>query len=168
MNPEYLKKEILILGCGNLLFGDDGFGCYVVEKLKDILKDNKKIAILDVGSGASQVLTLIDKDSKVKKIIVIDAIDYNLKPGEVVVLELDDLPNIEYDRIDAHGWKLSTMLKELKDFNIDIKVIGCQIKELPEEMKIGLSKEVEKAIDKAIELILKEVEVYESSTSTTK
>ncbi len=29
----YWNKEILILGCGNVLFGDDGFGPAVAEHL---------------------------------------------------------------------------------------------------------------------------------------
>ena len=28
--PDYCSKPVLILGCGNLLFGDDGFGCTAV------------------------------------------------------------------------------------------------------------------------------------------
>ena len=31
---EYLTKENLILGCGNPLFGDDGFGPEFIRKLK--------------------------------------------------------------------------------------------------------------------------------------
>ena len=32
--PEFCRKQVLILGCGNLLFGDDGFGCALAEYLK--------------------------------------------------------------------------------------------------------------------------------------
>ncbi|WP_423792157.1 coenzyme F420-reducing hydrogenase, FrhD protein [Methanocaldococcus indicus] len=161
MIPDYLNKEILILGCGNLLFGDDGFGYFVVEKLNKILSEKEKenISILDVGTGAGSILTLLDKDTKVKKIIVVDVIDYGLKPGEIKVLDVNDLPDIEYDRTDAHGWKLSSILKDIHaTLGIEIKVIGCQAKYIPApDVKIGLSEEVEKAVDKAVEIILKEL-----------
>ena len=31
--PEHLEKPILIFGCGNVLFGDDGFGPAVTDAL---------------------------------------------------------------------------------------------------------------------------------------
>lgn len=31
--PEFCAKRTLILGCGNILFGDDGFGPAVIEYL---------------------------------------------------------------------------------------------------------------------------------------
>ena len=34
MIEDILKKPILILGCGNILFGDDGFGPAVIEHLE--------------------------------------------------------------------------------------------------------------------------------------
>lgn len=32
--PKCYKKSVLVLGCGNILFGDDGFGPAVVEHLQ--------------------------------------------------------------------------------------------------------------------------------------
>ena len=32
--PDFCRKPTLILGCGNVLFGDDGFGCALVEALE--------------------------------------------------------------------------------------------------------------------------------------
>ncbi|WP_456471774.1 coenzyme F420-reducing hydrogenase, FrhD protein [Methanocaldococcus sp.] len=155
MLPSYLEKEILILGCGNFLFGDDGFGYFVLEELKKRINDKVKdrVAILDAGAGASSILDLVE-DSKVKKIIVVDAIDFNLKPGEIVVLKPEDLPDDSLG-LDAHGIPLTNKIKALsKKFNI--KIVGCQIKYM--DVYIGLSKEVEEAVDKAVEIILKEVD----------
>lgn len=75
------KKDILIVGCGNLLFGDDGFGCEVVSKLEKMnLPDN--VEVIDAGaSGAYYLMTLVDED--IKKIIVVDAIDFDLEPGTI-------------------------------------------------------------------------------------
>ena len=32
--PDFCSKPALILGCGNVLFGDDGFGCALAEYLE--------------------------------------------------------------------------------------------------------------------------------------
>ncbi len=162
LTPSYLKKEIMVLGCGNILFADDGFSVHVIEKLNKILTDDekKRIALVDAGTGApQQVLTLIDENSKTKKIIVVDVIDWGLKPGEIKIIEKDELPNPKYDRLDSHNWPLSSLLKEVAEkYNIEVKVVGCQAKYISEpDVYIGLSEEVEKAIDKAVNIILREL-----------
>ena len=35
--------EILVVGCGNILFKDDGFGPEVINALEDYFKDKEKI-----------------------------------------------------------------------------------------------------------------------------
>ena len=90
--PEYLEKEVLILGCGNILFGDDGFGYTVVNKLNEVkdeypILNSDKIQIIDAGTGASHfILSLIDEKTPLKKIIIADVIDYGLPPGELKTL----------------------------------------------------------------------------------
>jgi coenzyme F420 hydrogenase subunit delta len=160
--PSYLKKEIMVLACGNILFADDGFSVHVIEKLNNILteEEKKNIALVDAGAGApQQVLTLIDENSKTKKIIVVDVIDFGLKPGEIKILKKDDLPNPKHNRIDIHDFPLSTILRQVSDaFGIEILVVGCQAKYISEpDVVIGLSREVENAVDKAVEIILKEL-----------
>ena len=46
-----LYSEIVIAGCGNPLFGDDGFGPAVIEEMEKLtLPDN--VTIQDGGAGA--------------------------------------------------------------------------------------------------------------------
>ncbi|MFZ0006260.1 MAG: hydrogenase maturation protease, partial [Methanoregula sp.] len=46
-----LHSEIVIVGCGNPLFGDDGFGPAVIEEMEKLtLPDN--VTIQDGGAGA--------------------------------------------------------------------------------------------------------------------
>ena len=54
--PAYQNSEILILGCGNILFGDDGFGSRVAEKLlqNDHLPD--KVDVVTAGTSARNIL----------------------------------------------------------------------------------------------------------------
>lgn len=165
---EYLNKEILILGCGNILFGDDGFGPSVISYINKF-KDNKysifnseKIGLIDAGTAASHfVLSLIDDDTYVKKIIIIDIIDYKLIPGSLKKLTVDDLPKIKKYHIDAHDMPLSGMLIDLnKKYNIDICVIGCQYKYISApDVLLELSKEVKNSIEPAIDMIINEIKI---------
>ena len=150
------KKDILIVGCGNLLFGDDGFGCEVVSRLEKMnLPDN--VEIIDAGaSGAYYLMTLVDED--IKKIIVVDAIDFGLEPGTIKKIDIDELPNIKKYSFDAHNVPLAPFLKDLHNKGIEVVVIGCQGKDFPMPyIKPGLSEEVSKAVDKAIDMILEEI-----------
>jgi coenzyme F420 hydrogenase subunit delta len=164
--PEYLEKEVLILGCGNILFGDDGFGAAVVQKLNVIKEshpklNSKKTGIIDAGTGASHfVLSLIDEGTPIKKIIIVDIVDYNLAPGEMILLYPKDLPNIAKYHIDAHDMPLAGMLIDLNaDFGIEIVVIGCQFKNMPApDICLELSDEVASCIDKAVEMVLEQLE----------
>ncbi|ENN96838.1 coenzyme F420-reducing hydrogenase subunit delta [Methanocaldococcus villosus KIN24-T80] len=147
---------ILIVGCGNVLFGDDGFGYEVIKRLEEI-KLPENVKLIDAGaSGAYYLMDIVDEN--VEKIIIVDAIDYGLKPGEIKILSVDELPNIRKYTFDAHAVPLAPFLKDLAEKGIEVKVIGCQVKNLPiPEINPGLSEEVKKAVDKAVKIILEEI-----------
>ena len=49
--------EILVIGCGNILFEDDGFGPAVTVALEEYFKEHElpeNVLILDAGTGGSQ------------------------------------------------------------------------------------------------------------------
>ena len=48
---EMFNKRVLIFGCGNVLFGDDGFGPQVVEYLTQHYKLPSDVYALDVGTS---------------------------------------------------------------------------------------------------------------------
>lgn len=164
--PEYLEKETLILGCGNILLADDGFGFAVVQRLNELKESNPKlksenVGIIDAGTGASHfILSLIDEESKVKKVIIADIIDYGLKPGELTKLYPADLPKIPKYHIDAHDMPLAGMLNDIHDrYGIEVVVVGCQYKYLSApDVCVELSEEVTASIDKAVEMVLEELE----------
>ncbi|NLI61974.1 MAG: coenzyme F420-reducing hydrogenase, FrhD protein [Methanosarcinaceae archaeon] len=162
---DYLDKEILILGCGNILLGDDGFGPAVVAEMNKIKESEPKlrsegIDIIDAGTAASYfIISLIDETSAVKKIIIADIIDYGLKPGTLKRLTVEDLPNISKYHMDAHDMPLAGMLRDVYDnFGVEVVVIGCQFENMPApDICVELSDVVKKSINPAIEMILDEL-----------
>jgi len=157
--PEYLRKEVLVIGCGNILFGDDGFGYHVVKRLEDMdLPD--EVGVIDGGAGSAYyILSLLDEESPVKKIVVVDTIDFNLPPGTLVKLGVEDLPKVEKYNFDAHDVPLAPYLIEAHRRGIEVVIIGCQGKEITcPEIKMELSKEVEASIERAVKMVLEEIE----------
>ncbi len=160
-----LFEEILICGCGNPLFADDGFGPAVVEELQKIsLPENVKV--IDAGLGGPHFLfTLIPQtEIPVKHLIIIDIADFGGNPGDITLLTPDDLPPGKYR--DAHSWDLTEPLQQLKN-RVKIDIIGCQPKRVTEpDFEIGLSKEVTEAIPRTVRLALEIIGVKNGTIST--
>lgn len=146
--PVYCRKEILITGCGNILYGDDGFGPEVIEYLKNHYPIPENICLLDVGTGIRKILFTISlSDARPKLIVVIDAVDKGREPGEIFDISIDDIPIEKIDDFSMHQVPSSNLLKELQDLcSVKVRVMACQIKTIPEEMQSGLSEPVKKAV----------------------
>lgn len=154
-----LFKEIMICGCGNPLFADDGYGPAVVEELKKIdLPDNVKV--VDAGLGGPHfIFTLMEQtEQEVRKVIIIDIADFGGNPGEITILSPNDLPPGKYR--DAHSWDLTEPLHRLKE-KVEIVIIGCQPSWVSEpDFEIGLSNEVTEAIPRTVQIVLQQIGVH--------
>ena len=146
--PVYCRKAILITGCGNKLFGDDGFGPEVIEYLTNHFNIPENICLLDVGTGIRKILfTITLSEPRPKVIVVIDAVDKGRKPGEIFDISLDEIPIEKIDDFSIHQVPSSNLLKELQDLcSVKVRVMACQIKTIPETIQSGLSEPVKKAV----------------------
>ncbi|MCX6693934.1 MAG: coenzyme F420-reducing hydrogenase, FrhD protein [Methanomicrobiales archaeon] len=146
-----LYPEIVIAGCGNPLFGDDGFGPAVVEELKKVPLP-EHIKVVDAGLGGPHfIFTMLDPTAT-KRLIIIDTADFGAEPGTLATFRVEDLPAGSYR--DAHSWDLTEPLTRLKD-RIDITVIGCQPKHISApEFEMGLTDEVKDAVPRTVQQVL--------------
>ena len=82
--PEFCRRPILVLGCGNRLFGDDGFGPAVIDHLLANYRIPDDVYVMDVGTGARKLLLTISlSDERPRLIILVDAVDKGKVPGEL-------------------------------------------------------------------------------------
>jgi coenzyme F420 hydrogenase subunit delta len=156
--PGYCRKKILIAGCGNKLFGDDGFGPEVVEYLIKHYSIPENIYLMDVGTGIRKILfTLTLSEARPETIVVIDAVDKGRKPGEIFEISLDEIPEEKIDDFSIHQVPSSNLLKELQDLcSVNVRVMACQTKTIPETMQSGLSEPVQKAVQLMAQKIAEE------------
>ncbi len=79
----------LALGVGNILWADEGFGVRCVEALSERfhIPDN-----LTVADGGTQGLYLVDLLREHDPIVIFDAADFGDAPGEMRIVEGDDIP----------------------------------------------------------------------------
>ena len=141
-------KNILILGCGNTLFGDDGFGPRVAEELLKNYNLPENVGVINAGTSVRNILFDIAlREKKPDKIIIVDAIDAGKTPGEIFELPIDEIPEKKIDDFSMHQIPTSNLLKELKDLcKVDVIVIACQVENIPEEVTASVSKKITDAI----------------------
>jgi len=146
---EYCRKEILIAGVGNKLFGDDGFGPEVIDYLESHYDIPENVCLADAGTGIRRILfTITLSEIRPKVIVVIDAVDKGRKPGEIFNISLEEIPEVKIDDFSMHQVPSSNLLKELKDYcSVKVIVKACQIKSIPETMQSGLSEPLKKAVE---------------------
>lgn len=155
MGPEWYDKSVLILGCGNILIGDDGFGPAVANHLRSDFRVPADVCVFDAGTSVRQILfDTVLSDKKPSKIVIIDAMDCGRKPGELFMMDIDSLPNIKIDDFSMHQIPTSNLLRELRDHcGIEVIVIACQVANTCDSVNPGLSTTVEAAVKPAAELI---------------
>lgn len=85
----HTPPSILILGIGNLLWADEGFGVRAVELLHSRYHFPDHITVLD---GGTQGLYLLPAVQAADILIVFDAVDYGLPPGTLTRVYDDEVP----------------------------------------------------------------------------
>ncbi|MFA6313186.1 MAG: HyaD/HybD family hydrogenase maturation endopeptidase [Sterolibacterium sp.] len=89
MEDEDTRCEVLVLGIGNLLWADEGFGVRCVEKLAAEWLLPETVKLMD---GGTQGLYLLPYVQAARRLLVFDAIDYGLPPGTMKRVEGDEVP----------------------------------------------------------------------------
>ncbi len=147
--------RVLVVGVGNVLHGDDGFGVEVARRLADrALPPTVSVAETGIG-GIHLVHELM---AGYDALVVVDAVDRDRPPGTVMVIEadvidVDPLPVEErHDLLaDMHlatperALMVAKAVGVLPDRTI---MIGCQPAEI-QTLGIGLTSVVEEAVDTA-------------------
>jgi coenzyme F420 hydrogenase subunit delta len=158
MEPGWYGKSIVILGCGNWLCGDDGFGPAVVQRLERTVPPAADVCVLDVGTSVREILFDITlSDNKPEKIVVVDAVDCGREPGELFALDIDSLPKTKLTEFSPHQMPTCNLLRELRDLcNMEVVVIACQVQDRSDRVCPGLSRPVEEAVQRAVETLVLE------------
>lgn len=146
--PAFCRARVLILGVGNVLFGDDGFGPAVAESLTRDYAVPDDVYVMDVGTGVRKLLfTLILSEPRPQEIVIVDAVDWGQEIGQVVTIPVEALPINKIDDFSLHQVPTSNMLRELQDqCGVKVTVITCDVGLIPPEMNAVLSPGTRRAV----------------------
>jgi len=149
---------IVVLGIGNVLWADEGFGVRCVEALQRRYDFAPAVQLID---GGTQGLYLIQFVQAASRLLIFDAIDYGLPAGTLRVIEGDEVPRfLGAKKMSLHqtGFQEVLMLAQLTGhYPEQIVLIGCQPEEL-EDYGGSLRDSVKAALEKALPLGLEHLE----------
>jgi coenzyme F420 hydrogenase subunit delta len=154
--PDYCACETLVLGCGNELFGDDGFGPAVARRLAAAPGRPTSMLALDAGTGVRVVLfDVLLSPVRPREVVVVDAVDLGRTPGEVWEIEAKDLPAIKLDDFSMHQLPTSNLLRELCELGgVAVTCVVAQADGFPSEVRPGLSGPMARAVERAVAMIV--------------
>ncbi|MEZ5975714.1 MAG: HyaD/HybD family hydrogenase maturation endopeptidase [Planctomycetota bacterium] len=144
--------RILVLGIGNLLWADEGFGVRAVEEFHRRFEVPEHVQLLD---GGTQGIYLVQHVRDADVLVVFDAVDFGLAPGAIRCYHDDEVPQfLGAKKISLHqtGFQeVLAMADMMGDAPERLFLIGVQPVEL-DDYGGGLRPEVHAQIEPAIEL----------------
>ncbi|MDN5345070.1 MAG: coenzyme hydrogenase subunit delta [Clostridia bacterium] len=146
--------QVMVIGCGNLLFGDDGFGPAVIEYLEAWCRLPGGVVAVDAGTGAGDLLmdALLGEGAP-GTLVLVDAMDLGLPPGTLRPVDLDEIPAPKRADFSAHQFPGLDLLQGLQGKGVKVHLLGCQAARIPEEVSPGLSPAVALAVPEAARVI---------------
>jgi coenzyme F420 hydrogenase subunit delta len=149
--------DCLVLGCGNLLIGDDGFGPEVIRHLEENHTVPDSVALIDCGTSIRDILfDIILSPRKPRRVIIVDVVHgAGTAAGEIAELDIDHIRPEKRSDFALHQFPGINLLKEIKDeTRVDLTVLVAQAADSPSEIKPGLSDPVQRAVPRMCERVL--------------
>lgn len=119
--------KILILGIGNIIFGDEGIGPHLanlIEKKYKFISDEHTVDVLDGGTLAHRLIPII---TEYDKVVVIDCVKVDdAQIGDVYYFEFSDMPEHIQWNGSAHEVEMLQTLQmiEMMGDLPSVKIVG--------------------------------------------
>ncbi len=154
------RTPALVLGIGNLLWADEGFGVRCVEALHQRYVFSDGVTLLD---GGTQGLYLVHEVTAADRLLVFDAIDYGEPPGQLKVVRGAEVPRFTgAKKMSLHQTGFQDVLSAaelLGGCPTQLTLIGVQAAQL-EDFGGSLSPEVDAQVERALALGLEELKAW--------
>lgn len=124
--------RILVMGIGNLLWADEGFGVRAVETLNARYAFPENVTLMD---GGTQGLYLVNFVQEADRLLVFDAVDYGLEPGSIKSVWNEEVPKFTgVKKMSLHQTGFQEVLSAAEllgnGFPAEMQLIGVQAQNL--------------------------------------
>ena len=158
MDNVLYKNEVTILGIGNIILRDEGFGVRVAEYLDKHYEFPESVQIVDGGTLGIELTQYV---TGTEKLLVIDSINGGAEPGTTFRFHNDDVMEHFQDKLSAHEVGIQDVLGLLTVTGHkipDVVVIGAQPYDV--EAGVELSDGMLKLLPQMVEQALSELKKW--------
>jgi hydrogenase maturation protease len=150
-----VSPQIIILGIGNILYSDEGFGVRVIERLQEGYAFPDNVSIIDGGVLGMNLLGIL---AECDHLIVIDAVRNKSRPGTLVRLEGEEIPARIRAKNSLHQvdfLEALTLCQALEKVPETV-ILGVEPQDI-ETLRVELTPLIQGTIDPMIEMVLQEI-----------
>jgi hydrogenase maturation protease len=147
-------RRKVILGLGNLLYQDEGFGIHALRAVQEAIHIPEEVEFVDGGVLGMNLLPLVEESSH---LLVLDAIDAGQPPGMVLELQGERIPLFTAAKLSEHQVGFQEVLGLARFRGLlptNLHLIGVQ----PQDLNSGID------LSQAVASALPEV-VYRASVA---
>jgi hydrogenase 3 maturation protease len=135
--------QYLVMCIGNREGGDDSVGPYIADRLGSVNLESMKV--IDAGTVPENYTSVVKRENP-KILLIIDAVEMGLEPGEIRVVPKE---KIGVMTISTHGIPISVLIGYLEKYVKDIIFIGIQ----PKVMSGKLTSVVKESGDRLVRIL---------------
>lgn len=161
--------DVLVLGLGNVLLGDDGVGAAAVARVERDYCVPPGVRLADGGTLGLSLLGLLTDSNHV---ILVDAVRTDGPPGTLVRLDGSDVIDAVRERLSSHQVGVADLLdaaRLIDSYPTEVTLLGL----VPEiiDLAVARSSAVDGGLDELVSAIVREVQslghemVHESKTA---
>ncbi len=150
--------QVLVLGLGNAVMSDDGFGSRIINLLSERYLFDSTVVLVD---GGTLGLDLLPRLEGIDRLLIVDALTMGAKPGTVFRLSGEEVPRAFAGKLSVHQMGLQDLLA-VADLQghlpAELVIWGVQFGSM--EMGLELTRPVFGAIERIVEGIVGELTAW--------
>jgi hydrogenase maturation protease len=162
------QPRILVAGVGNAWLRDDGFGGVLARRLEQ-QQLPEGVAVMDAGTGGLDLAYEVMRGYNA--LVILDVNRQGGEPGTLYVMEVPE-ESVEGkiddgEAINPHGMDPQTVLRFVRSIGAwpgRVVVIACEPAEA-QQLGLGLSANVQSAVERAVELVFETVDELRSGAA---
>jgi hydrogenase maturation protease len=148
--------NVLVLGLGNVLLGDDGLGAAALARLE---RDWRVPPGVHLADGGTLGLTLLDLLAESRHVILVDAVRTDDAPGTLVRLDGEDVIDAVRERLSPHQVGVADLLaatRLIERYPATVTLLGLVPAAL--DLAISRSSAVDAGLDALVDAVVREVQ----------
>jgi hydrogenase maturation protease len=150
--------DTLVLGIGNVLYADEGFGIRAVEALNARYTFADSVRVMD---GGTQGIFLLPWVRSARRLLIFDAVDFGMAPATLELVRGDDVPRyMGAKKVSMHqaGFQEVLASADLTDsLPAELALVGVQPKLLNDyggSLTDGVKAQIEPAVALACRVLM--------------